>query len=333
MGELVMLLDPQVLARLHTLSTARSMTWFRERARDLAVHAASAGEGDDTLKAIKSFLEQMTARPSEEEQPEMTVEKIRSDLNNNRAAAAEWIRWAERHALLVRGAQVRCSACGASSWRPLAELAPPVVCRGCATLLHHPYPEGELKFRYRASEPLLRLAETDAMPHVLALRFFCELWRPSFGRPGLLYGGYPGVDIYDSDTDDRVGEADVLLLLTDGQLVPGECKRRGAGLNDLELEKLQRLTERLGAPWSFVATLDWADDCPQIWRDCIRFAPDPSPRLAVTGEHLMADHVFWQLGTNIFEWKPARQEHRIEAHAHFVDGVVRYATLAGVEFP
>jgi hypothetical protein len=41
--------------------------------------------------------------------------------------------------------------------------------------------------------------EEDAMPHLLALRYFCQLWRPSFDQPSVLFGGYPGVDIFDHE--------------------------------------------------------------------------------------------------------------------------------------
>jgi hypothetical protein len=320
-----MLLDSEILERLYKLGTAKSMTWFRDRTRDLAIAAKNPRDDETALGAIERVLTEMTVRPSEEEQPRATVEQLQAVLGRNREATRAWIRWAEANDLVVRGARVKCNECGADSWRQLGELAPPVVCRGCGRHIKHPYPEGELKFHYRASEPLLRVIEADAMPHLLAMRFFCTLWRPSFERSSTLYGAYPGVDIYELESNARAGEADVLLVTSSGELIPGECKRRGAGLNEAELSKLDRLTERLEAPWSFVATLDWAQDCPAIWADCLRFAPHPRPRLALTAELVLQPNVFWPLGTNIFEWNPADADARATHHAQFVDSVVRWA--------
>lgn len=321
MHQLMMLQNSSILEELQRLGTARSMTWFRDRAREIATAAANPEGNEAPLEAIERVLNEMTVRPSEADQPDITIERFRAAFGGDRRAAARWIGWAEKRGLLVRGVSVACTTCGASSWRHLGEIAPPILCRGCGEAIGQPFPEGELKFRYRASEPLLRVIEHDALPHLLALRFFCGLWGTKFNDAGYLYGGYPGVDIYEAGSDARIGEADVLLVLSNGELVPGECKRRGTGLTEPELSKLERLSARLEAPWSFVATPDWGENCPAIWPEGIRFAPNDSPRLALTAEHLLAPFVSWPMGTNIFEWNPRDQDARREDHKHFADWV------------
>jgi len=115
------------------------------------------------------------------------------------------------------------------------------------------------------------------------MRYLCTLWGPQFDRPATLYGAYPGVEILDGDK--LIGEADVLLVLSDGNIVPGECKQRGAGLNENEIRKLDLLSERLGAPWNFLATADWAQDCPQLWPQSVSRDED-NWRIALTAEQL-----------------------------------------------
>jgi hypothetical protein len=319
-----MILTRPVLDELHRLGTARSMTWFRERARGIAKAVEAADDSGEALRAIEAKLDEMNVRASEEERSDATIENWKALFSRNRHATASWIRWAERQGLLVRGVGVECERCKARSWRAIGELAPPLTCRGCGEIITHPYPEGELKFRYGATEPLLRLIEADSLPHLLAMRFFCALWAPNFERPSPLFGGYPGVDIYEQDSGEKIGEADVLLVLSSGRVVPGECKRREAGLNAEELQKLDRLVERLDAPWSFIATTDWAAECRAIWPESVRYAPDPRPRIALTADQLLRDHVASYLGVNPFAWEPLDADARADQHTQFVATIEQF---------
>ncbi len=315
---LEMIQDSQILNWLHDLATARGMTWFRDRARDIARAAADPAEGETALQAVERSLGEVVVRPDDEEQAIATADEVRRVLGGSREAVSAWLRWAEATALIVRGVQIICPHCGAKPWLPVSDLAPPVRCRGCGQIIDHPYPDGELKFRYRAGEPLLRVVGQDVLSHLFALRFFLDLFRPSYDNPSYLYGGYPGVDIYDSDSDQCVGEADVLLILASGEVVPGECKRRGNGLTESELAKLEKLTERLESPWSFVATLDWGADCPDLWEKSVRALP-ASPRFALTGEQLLT----WPVsGMAALGWTTADSDMRAAVHANFVDRLV-----------
>jgi hypothetical protein len=173
--QMQMLLDPLVVAQLHEIGTARSLSWFRRRIRDMSKRA---GADEDRLAAIERELEQMRMRPPESEQPDVTVDKLRALFAGSREVAARWVRWAEHGGVLVRGANIHCPRCKRDSWRSVLELAPPLICRGCAAAIAEPFPVDQLKFRYRAGEPVLRLIESDAF--VICSR--CATSAPSGGR-------------------------------------------------------------------------------------------------------------------------------------------------------
>lgn len=309
-----MLLDSSVLDELHRLGTARSMSWFRRRVRELS---KNAGATEQRLEAIEEQLEEMRMRPPDAEQPDVTVDKLRALFGGKREATATWVRWAEQSGIFVRGVNIRCKHCMRDSWRAVGELTPPIICRGCGRILDDPFPVDQLKFRYRASEPLLRLIESDAFVHLLAMRYFCLIWQPRFGKPANLFGAYPGVDIFDGDT--LLGEADVLLVMGDGRLVPVECKQRGVGLNEEEISKLETLSSRLNSPWSVLATADWAEDCPEIWQRSIRRLPEDKMRIVLTAEQLLDQFPF----TLNADWELADSGVREKRREQFTSGLGR----------
>jgi hypothetical protein len=320
------LLSMSVLDEMHRLSERRGMAWFRERARGLA-HAAATGGGTDAeerLRAVESRLEALSVRPADEDAHDLTLERLRQVLLGNREVAKAWLRWAEARDLLIRGAEVWCPRCRHRSWRPINELTPPVICRGCGRRIAHPFPEGELRFRYRAGEPLLRAVEADAISHLLAMRWWCQLLNTRSDRPAFVYGAYPGIELTERDSGKSLPEVDVLLILYDGALVVGECKRRGAGLRDRDLENLDRVAQRLDARWSFIATSSWAADCPDIWREAERRLPDPQPRYVLTAEHLLQLDLLRPAGVDIYAWHEANSAEQISREREFVDGVDLY---------
>jgi hypothetical protein len=181
-------------------------------------------------------------------------------------------------------------------------MAPPITCRGCGAAIERPFPADQLKFRYRASEPLLRLIDADAMSHILAFRWWCELFADPFSKGSQLYGAYPGLDVKTRDGE-TVGEADVLLVLADGSLVPGECKRTSAGLTEAELAKLDRIASALDAPWTFVATLSPSRECNPIWKEVAETDRGSRPRLVLTGDQLFEPSAAPAIGEDVFGWR------------------------------
>ena len=104
-------------------------------------------------------------------------------------------------------------------------------------------------------------------------------------------------------------------MLADGSLIPGELKRRGAGLQPADLEKLDDVVRWLDAPWSFVGTLDFSADCPPIWNEARR--DGPRSRYVLTGESIFAPSVVWPALTNPFDL--SGDEHPIVAQPATVD--------------
>lgn len=293
------LLLPALVADLQRLGERRGMSWFRTRAAEIAASIRTAEH--DKIDLLRDELSALSLRPFEEEANDLTFESARR-LFGSRDRANAWLGWALDAEILVQGIEIGCSRCGAASWRSVRELAPPIVCRGCGTGIRRPYPTGELKFRYRASEPLLRVIDSDAMSHVLALRWWGEYFASHFNRPSLLVGGYPGID-FKTSTGKIIGEADVLLVFTDGTMIPGECKRGTAGINEAELGKLERLADALRSPWTFTATIAPARDCAPIWKSTAEALDQKRPCLVLTGDHLFDLHPVPLLGVDAFAWR------------------------------
>lgn len=280
---------------LYRLGERSGMTWFRRKLREMG--AAMKAEDRPLLeRAIADLHFSATG----EGQQETTFSALVQMLG--REGGEAWLTWAEERELLIRGAKVHCDHCGSRSWRTIEELGPTPVCRGCGREISSPFPPGELPFAYRGSQAVLQAMEHDALVQLLAMRWFAELWRPSMDKPSRLFGAYPGVEFFEKGQTNPIGEADLLLVQSDGALVIGECKRHGAGLNLTELEKLEQLAERLDSPWTFLATLDRAADCPPIWKQATRALPD-KPRFALTAEFLFDPDVFWPAGADIFAWR------------------------------
>ena len=114
---------------------------------------------------------------------------------------------------------------------------------------------------------------------------------------------HPGLEFLDGDAK-VIGEADVVLLLTNGRLVLGEVKRRGAGL-DAEIDRLEKLADRLDAAWTFFGTPQYASDCPAIGKNLRRDLPNRR-RVALTGEQLLTPsrEIHALLGVDATAWDP-----------------------------
>ena len=304
------LLSPQVLSILYKLAERRGTSRFKRQMRDLASAVAKSIESpQDQLDRIESRLAELSLPGSEEERSHVTFDEIRGALGN-REAARSWLRWAEKSKLVLRGLPLKCERCRRSDWRPLTDIAPPWNCRWCGGLIERPFPENQVTFGYAASSRTLSLVGEDAITHLLALRWFDDLFGGSSGRKGLI-GAFPGVNVRPADADEDIGEADVLLLFSDGSLVPGECKLRSSGWNDEEARKLEALSELLQAPWTFIATPQLANDCNEVWKNAA--LNGERPRYVLTGEQLFDLSVTWPLGHNPFSWRADNVDDR-EAH-------------------
>lgn len=263
-----------------------------------ALIAACGGvRGFDPLRAPSAFelLYRIASRPS----LEMTIGDVITGLRVKTPVAMKWLTWAESRSLLVRGTTVACGFCGTRSWRPMSDLAPPVVCYGCGSAIKRPFPADKLEFRYRLSERLLPVLRLDALPHVLAFVWLSEFYEAHPPQESILYGAFPGVELLDANNE-VIGEVDLAALFHDGAIAVGECKKRGNGLDDEHIDRLNRLEAEFGADWSFLATPAARDTCSPTWETALRGLPE-RPRYAFPGEVLFS-HAIRTQSIDPFHW-------------------------------
>ncbi|WP_077005201.1 hypothetical protein [Saccharothrix sp. ALI-22-I] len=174
------LLHPPLIDLLYRLGERSGMSWWKKRWTH--THKQLRALGVDNVD--NAVLEQ-AARDLGRDDPaiapagegrDLAFAEFRTALGGDAEAASRWVQWAERRHLLVRGAPVECTAGGARSWLPMGALPPPVVCAGCGREIDQPFPPSGLSFTYRLGEPLRRVLETDSLGHLLAVRWFTELF-------------------------------------------------------------------------------------------------------------------------------------------------------------
>jgi len=302
-----------LIALLYRLAERSGMSWQKSQLNSLRARLAEQGRATDTLDEAEAALsspEHVVTLAGEGRT--LGFEEFRKALASDKAAA-RWVTWAERHHLLVRGVNIVCPHCMASSWLPLASMPPPVGCPGCGRSLGEPYEPRHVPFAYRIGEPLRRVLETDSLGHVLALHWFTQL----LGEPGGLIGAHPGFEFSAGDGKSRttVGEADVLLLFADGRLAPVEVKRAAAGVDAKALELMDRLAAALEAPYDVVAVSQPARDCPDLPASIPQ--PTDRPRLVITDDQILNRRPFWAAGSNPFAWDPRTEAVDIERDSSF----------------
>jgi len=292
------LLSADVLALLYQLAERRGTVRFKRQVRELAGEIAKSSESpEEQLNRIERRLTDLSLPASEEERPQVTFDEISKRLGSREAGRA-WLSWAEKSGLILRGLTLQCESCRRRDWKPLSDISPPWTCRWCGSLITRPFSEEQATFHYVASATSLSLIGEDAITHLLAMRWWYDL----FAGDRFLYGAYPGVTLRRSDSSDDIGEADVLLVFSNGWMVPGECKLRSSGWTEEESRKLNAIADALDSPWSFIATPQWARECTEAWRTASE--PEDRPRFVLTGEHLFDLRVVWALGANPLSWRP-----------------------------
>ncbi|WP_162959040.1 hypothetical protein [Micromonospora tulbaghiae] len=300
-----------LIALLYRLAERSGMNWWKDRWTRTHRELRALGVSDEQIEAAAArFGRDEPAIAPAGEGRAVPFGDFKTALGRNQKAAVNWVGWAERHHLLVRGTTVGCADCHAKSWVPLASAPPPVGCPGCGRLIHQPYGPESLQFTYRIGEPLRRVLETDTLGHVLTLRWLFELFRSS----GTLVGAHPGVNFYRDSVN--LGEADVLLLFADGRLVPAEVKRRSAGMNEKQAKLLDSLSDGISAPYDIIAVTQPARDC----NDLLQFAraAEERPRLLLTDDQLHEEKPFSSLGRDPFRWNPIDLEAESERQKKFV---------------
>jgi hypothetical protein len=291
-----------LITLLYRLAERSGMSWQKSQLNRLRARIAEQGSPADVLDETEAALSapEHAVTPAGEGRA-LAFEDFRKALAGS-TAAARWVTWAERHHLLVRGVNILCPHCEASSWLPIASMPPPVGCPGCGRSLDTPYDPRHVPFAYRIGEPLRRVLETDSLGHVLTLHWLTRL----FGDARGLIGSHPGVDFYAGDGKGTIGEADVLLMFTDGRLVPVEVKRTAVGVDARALELMDRLAAALHAPYDVVAVSQPARDCPGLPASIGQ--PSGRPRLLISEDQILNRRPFWAAGSDPFAWAPRTEQ-------------------------
>ena len=302
-----------LISLLYRLAERSGMSWQKNQLNSLRARLAEENRPADVIDETEAVLSapEHAVTPAGEGRA-LGFEEFRKALVSN-AAAERWVAWAERHHLLVRGVNILCPHCEAASWLPMASIPPPVGCPGCGRSLEMPYNPRQVPFAYRIGEPLRRVLETDSLGHVLTLHWFTRLFARS------LIGSHPGVDFYPGDSKNTIGEADVLLMFTDGSLVPVEVKRTAAGADAQALQLLDQLAVALRAPYDVVAVSQPARDCPTMPASISQ--PTGRPRLLISEDQILDRAPFPAADTDPFAWNPRAEQEDHARDAAFAAGL------------
>jgi hypothetical protein len=272
--------SPAVLAAVRLLARRSGMSTLRRRLNAFLGVTDAGPSQDQRIATLERRLDEALKTPALDDLAGVSLHQLRTTFRDAKAAEG-WLRWAVDKRLVLRGITARCGACGLRQWRQLPETLPVLVCQGCGVDVREPFGLDAAHFSYRASHLLLRMLDADVLAHLLVLRFFARLFDGFSGSDGLVYGGYPGVEVRRLGDKSVLAEFDVVLVLADGRLILGECKTSARGLNEDSLKRLWALADEIGAAMTFVATLDRASDCPPVWR-----VGDGRKHVSLTAEHL-----------------------------------------------
>lgn len=330
--QLSMFAAPGVVDTLSELTRGRNVSIVKRRLNQFLADP-QPDESSDRYRALLDRLDRGLGSPDAEELSYPTFDRIRQLLRMRHDAAQQWVRWAMAAGLILRGVEANCSRCGHKQWRPLSEAVPSLTCHACGRTIDSPHGYNQINYRYRASELLLRAISNDVLPHVLAMGYVCN----ELGGRSFVFGSYPGVEFRKPDNDRVEAEADVIVVLRNGEIVLGECKTNARGLTPEELNKLWGAADQLGARATFAATLDRAANCGQEWR--VTEGLTGRPHFALTAEHLFDLHGGMGSHEDLFAWRTdysprfntdreeltgAQLEHRIDEE--FGEYVERTAT-------
>ncbi|MGW3993206.1 hypothetical protein ACWEF6_06930 [Amycolatopsis sp. NPDC004772] len=232
-----------LLALLYKKSATSGMSWWKKRAADQAkAVAATQSDPDAAFAELKRMIEDVSVSRGGESAATLTFGELCTAIGDKRAARL-WLRWAEERSLLLRGTTIKCQWCQREAWRPVAELGPPIICDGCTRTLSNPFEPTSLPFSYRLGESLRRAIEMDSIYHLLVMRTIQSVLE---GGVEKIVGVHPGVDFRNGIGEQL--EADILVVMGDGDLFACEVKSRSTGLKDADIEHNERLARWLGNP-------------------------------------------------------------------------------------
>ncbi|MEV0843312.1 hypothetical protein AB0I55_27680 [Actinocatenispora sera] len=310
------LIHAPLLSLLEKMAARQGFSWYKQRQQ-------KAGQEPNPAEAVG---------PTTDDLPEESHGAFKKIFRNNEKATKYWLLWAERSKLIVKGFPLRCPACHAKQWTPVAAFTPPIICRGCAKEMATPFGDRTtIEFKYRLSERLRRLYQSDGIGHLLATRFFYLLFNS--GKDSQIVGLHPGIEILKKGENSPIGEADVLMLTLNGDLIPVEVKRSAGGLTDDEIQRLDKLARKLGAPWSVAAACQYAKDAAKSVKDLADYWEDSTyRRIAIGYDNLLQLNLRWLFNEDPFEAIELSEGEISEREDSFVKHLAAQADADGVDW-
>lgn len=246
-----------LLQLLYEKAASTSMSWFKKRANQLAKQVAAAQE--DPAAAQAAFIDAIAGinvSHDAETSSTLTFSDIAQVLKPKSVAQA-WLTWAERTRLLRPVVPFTCETCQYKMMQELeqARFQPP--CPRCGKAITRPFKGSSVSFHYRLAEPLRRAIDDDSIYHALIMRWIVSTLG---SRRDYLVGAHPGVEF--RKDGQLLGEADIVVLLADGTMIPTEVKRHGKALVAEEVTKLRAIARALGSPAVLLGAGDRRSDCP-----------------------------------------------------------------------
>ncbi|MFC1473172.1 hypothetical protein [Rhodococcus qingshengii] len=293
--EIRYLCDMELVDLLYELAERSGMSWWKQKWNGVEKRLREEGKTTEEIEslAIELGRDEPVVAPSNEGR-QLAEPRFRKCFGNKKDASHRWLEWAIDRRILVQGIELACPSCRIKFWLPVQEMSPPHTCPGCSRTISRPFESELVKFTYRIGEVLRQCLEVDALGHVLALRWLTQL----FADYGLV-GAHPGVEFVEDGK--VVAEADVLLLFSDGRMVPVEVKRRATAFNEAAAAQLEAISTRLNASFDVMCVMEPLDRCSEVV-ELKRELPD-RPRFLLTMDQLSAPHVFWSATGNPFEEK------------------------------
>lgn len=289
------LCDMELVDLLYELAERSGMSWWKQKWNGVEQRLREEGKTPEEIESLAVELgrDEPVVAPSNEGR-QLAEARFRKCFGNKKDASHRWLEWAIDRRILVQGIELACPSCRIKFWLPVQEMSPPHTCPGCSRTISRPFGSELVKFTYRIGEVLRQCLEVDALGHVLALRWLTQL----FADYGLV-GAHPGVEFVEDGK--VVAEADVLLLFSDGRMVPVEVKRRATAFNEAAAAQLEAISTRLNASFDVMCVMEPLDRCSEVV-ELKRELPD-RPRFLLSMDQLSDPHVFWSAGGNPFEEK------------------------------
>lgn len=250
LADVVWLSHKPLVELLYKKAAASGMGWWKQRSTAQAgIVSQASSDPEGVTERLLAAIADVSVSHGGESASTLTFGELVGVLGGRDSAAA-WLEWSERRSLLIRGGNFKCEICQFQGWRPLAEIAPPIVCPGCRHANERPFGPTALNFTYRLSETLRRAIENDSIQHLFAMRSLVGYLESSADR---VVGAHPGVDFKKGD---KGAEADVVVLLEGGTVVPVEMKLHSTALRDHDVDQLDLLAGWLGTKTTVLATAD-----------------------------------------------------------------------------